>query len=80
MPLQPNPLDNGALKTFYIPLAPEHAGALAIDYSFVPQDYGQLTLHLDIASSDHYSFLPSASSALMLTACLMRALNWVILI
>ena len=59
MPLQPNPLDNGVLKKFYIPLAPEHAGALAIDYSFIPQDYGQLTLHLDIASSDHYSFLPS---------------------
>lgn len=58
MPLQPNPLDNGALKRFFVPLAPKHAGAMAIDYSFVPKDYGQLTLHLDVTSTDHYSFLP----------------------
>ena len=58
MPLQPNPLDGGALKRFFVPLAPKHAGAMAVDYSFVPQDYGQLTLHLDITSTARYSFLP----------------------
>lgn len=58
MPLQPNPLDNGALKKFFVPLAPKHAGAMTLDYSFAPKDYGQLTLHLDVTSTDHYSFLP----------------------
>lgn len=58
MPLQPNPLDGGALKRFFVPLAPKHAGAMAVDYSFVPQDYGQLTLHLDITSTARYSFVP----------------------
>ena len=58
MPLQPNPLDNGALISFALPLAPKHAGALALDYSFLPKDYGQLNLHFDITSTDHYSFLP----------------------
>lgn len=58
MPLQPNPLDGGVLKRFFVPLAPKHAGAMAVDYSFVPQDYGQLTLHLDVTSTARYSFLP----------------------
>ena len=58
MPLQPNPLDNGVLKKFFVPLAPKHAGAMTLDYSFIPKDYGQLKLHLDITSTDHYSFVP----------------------
>ena len=58
MPLQPNPLDSGALKQFFVPLAPQHAGALTLDYSFEPQSYGILALHLDITSTDHYSYVP----------------------
>jgi len=58
MPLQPNPLDSGALKQFFVPLAPQHAGALTLDYSFAPQSYGMLALHLDITSTDHYSYVP----------------------
>ena len=58
MPLQPNPLDSGALKQFFVPLAPQHAGALTLDYSFAPQSYGILALHLDITSTDHYSYVP----------------------
>lgn len=58
MPLQPNPLDNGTLKKFFVPLAPKHSGAMTLDYSFAPKDYGQLALHLDVTSTDHYSFLP----------------------
>ena len=58
MPPQPNPLDSGALKQFVVPLAPQHAGALTVDYSFKPQSYGVFALHLDITSTDHYSFVP----------------------
>ena len=58
MPLQPNPLDSGALKQFFVPLAPQHAGALTLDYSFAPQSYGILALHMDITSTDHYSYGP----------------------
>jgi iron complex outermembrane receptor protein len=58
MPLQPNPLDGGALKQFFVPLAPQHAGALTLDYSFEPQSYGVLALHMDITSTDHYSYVP----------------------
>jgi len=58
MPLQPNPLDGGALKQFFVPLAPQHAGALNLDYSFEPQRYGTLELHMDITSTDHYSYVP----------------------
>jgi iron complex outermembrane receptor protein len=58
MPLQPNPLDGGALKQFFVPLAPQHAGALTLDYSFEPQSYGVLALHMDITATDHYSYVP----------------------
>lgn len=58
MPLQPNPLDCGALKQFFVPLAPQHAGALTLDYSFAPQSYGILALHMDITSTDHYAYVP----------------------
>lgn len=58
MPLQPNPLDGGALKQFFVPLAPQHAGALNLDYSFQPQRYGTLALHMDVTSTDHYSYVP----------------------
>ena len=58
MPLQPNPLDSGALKQFFVPLAPQHAGALTLDYSFAPQSYGILALHMDITATDHYSYVP----------------------
>jgi iron complex outermembrane recepter protein len=58
MPLQPNPLDSGALKRFFVPLAPQHAGAFTLDYRFEPRRYGTLALHMDITSTDHYSFVP----------------------
>jgi iron complex outermembrane receptor protein len=58
MPLQPNPLAGGALKQFFVPLAPQHAGALTLDYRFEPRRYGTLALHMDMTSTDHYSFVP----------------------
>ncbi len=58
MPLQPNPLAGGALKEFFVPLAPQHSGSITLDYSFAPQRYGTLALHLDITSTDEYSFAP----------------------
>lgn len=58
MPLQPNPLDNDALREFFIPLAPQHSGAFTLDYKFRPSRYGTVIAHLDINSTDHYSYLP----------------------
>jgi iron complex outermembrane receptor protein len=58
MPLQPNPLNGGALKGFFVPLAPQHAGSITIDYRFEPQIYGALALHIDMTSTDHYSYVP----------------------
>lgn len=58
MPLQPNPLAGGALKEFFIPLAPKHAGAMTIDYQFSPLQFGQLSAHLDMTSTDKYSYAP----------------------
>ncbi|MFT7500504.1 MAG: iron complex outermembrane receptor protein [Rheinheimera aquimaris] len=58
MPLQPNPLNGGALKQFFVPLAPQHAGSITLDYRFEPQEYGSLALHVDMTSTDHYSYVP----------------------
>lgn len=58
MPLQPNPLAGGALREFFIPLAPQHAGAMTIDYQFAPLQLGQLSAHLDMTSTDKYSYAP----------------------
>jgi iron complex outermembrane receptor protein len=58
MPLQPNPLAGGALKEFFIPLAPKNAGAMTIDYQFSPLQFGQLSAHLDMTSIDKYSYAP----------------------
>lgn len=58
MPLQQNPLDNDALREFFVPLAPQHAGALTLDYEFRPSRYGTVRAHLDVNSTDHYSYLP----------------------
>ena len=58
MPLQPNPLAGGALKEFFVPLAPNHAGALTLDYQFAPWRYGTLAAHFDITSTDHYAQTP----------------------
>ena len=58
MPLQPNPLNGGALKQFFVPLTPQHAGSITMDYAFKPQAYGTLALHVDMTSTDHYSYVP----------------------
>jgi len=58
MPLQPNPLSDGELKKFFVPLAPQHAGSITVDYAFAPRSYGALVLHIDMTSTDHYSYVP----------------------
>ena len=58
MPLQPNPLNGGALKQFFVPLTPQHAGSITLDYAFEPRSYGALALHIDMTSTDHYSYVP----------------------
>jgi len=58
MPLQPNPLSGGALKKFFLPLAPKHAGAMTIDYQFSPLQFGQFSAHIDMTSTDKYSYAP----------------------
>ena len=58
MPLQPNPLNGGALKQFFVPLAPQHAGSITVDYAFKSQAYGTLALHMDMTSTDNYSYVP----------------------
>lgn len=59
MPLQPNPFANGALKQFFVPRAPRHAGAFALDYQFKPMTIGSLAAHLDMTSTDHYTYVLS---------------------
>lgn len=58
MPLQPNPLAGGALREFFIPLAPQHAGAMTVDYQFAVLQAGLLSMHLDMTSTDIYSYIP----------------------
>ncbi len=58
MPLQPNPIAGGLLQQFYVPLAPEHAGAMTVDYSFEPWSFGTLSAHLGMTSTDDYFYGP----------------------
>lgn len=58
MPLQPDPLDPGSLTEFFIPYTPKNAGAITLDYRFESWHYGDLTAHLDITSTDAYSYIP----------------------
>ncbi len=57
MPLQDSPFD-GSPTQFFVSLAPQHAGALTLDYQFSPADYGTVSAHLDISSTDRFSFAP----------------------
>ncbi len=58
MPLQPNPIAGGLLQQFYVPLAPQHAGALTVDYRFEPWSFGALSAQLGMTSTDHYFYGP----------------------
>lgn len=60
MPLQANPLAEGALKQFSVPLAPNHAGALNVDYRFQAGAWGAVSAHLNVSSTDHYAYTPFA--------------------
>jgi len=57
MPLQTSPFDDSLTQLFVL-MAPQHAGALTLDYQFNPSDYGLLSLHLDITSKDSFSYNP----------------------
>lgn len=46
---------NGALDNVY---APQHSGSLALEYTFAPKDWGQLTLRVDTTYTDEISFHP----------------------
>lgn len=56
MPPQPNPLADGATTQFQLAQTPKHAGALSIDYDFVPWSFGSLSLHANATSTDHYAY------------------------
>lgn len=58
IPLQPNPLDGGVLKRFFIPATPKHAAALTMDYRFDPWRFGVLKAHMNMTSTDDYSYVP----------------------
>jgi iron complex outermembrane receptor protein len=55
MPLQPNPLDNGALTRFELHQTPNHAGAITVDY-MIPSSAGVFIGHLAIRSTDQYAY------------------------
>ena len=57
MPLQASPFDSSPTQ-FFVSLAPKHAGAMTLDYQFTPTDFGVLIAHLDLTSTDHFSFAP----------------------
>lgn len=46
---------NGALDNVY---APQHAASLAVEYTFAPKEWGQLTLRVDSTYTDEISFHP----------------------
>ncbi len=46
---------NGALDNVY---APQHSGSLALEYTFAPKSWGQLTLRVDGTYTDEISFHP----------------------
>ena len=58
MPMQPNPLNGGVLKEFFVAQAPQHAGAITVDYQFAPRDYGVVAIHVDMTSTDHFAYVP----------------------
>lgn len=57
MPRQPNPLAGGALRSFRLAQTPQHAGALSLDYSFPPGQFGTLSAHLDVTSTSEYAYV-----------------------
>ena len=57
MPLQTSPF-NGSLTQLFVLMAPQHAGALTVDYQFTPTEYGILSVHLDLMSKDSFSYNP----------------------
>ncbi len=61
MPLQPNPLDNGALVKFRLTQTPKHAGSLTLDYRFPSWSIGTLMAHVNITSTDGYHYFPTVS-------------------
>ena len=56
--LQPNPLAGGAIEKFVTAQTPQHAGALTVDYTFPPWEIGTLSAHLNVTSTDRYSYVP----------------------
>ena len=36
---------------------PQHAGSLTIDYTFLPMTFGTLSAHVDVTSTDRYSYV-----------------------
>jgi iron complex outermembrane recepter protein len=63
MPLQPNPLTEGALEVFQITQTPQHAGAFTLDYELPRLSFGTLTGHIDIVASAGYHHWPSGGVA-----------------
>jgi iron complex outermembrane recepter protein len=62
MPIQPHPDGSGALQQFSFAQTPQHAGAFTVDYKAKPWDFGVLSTHLNITSTDNYAHSSFASS------------------
>ena len=56
MPLQPHPTEPG-FQNFTLSMAPQHAGSFTFDYNrSLKPNIGDLNLHVDISSTDKYSY------------------------
>lgn len=64
MPLQPNPLADGALQAFNLVQTPEHAGSMTVDYTFRPFSFGTLSAHVDVMATDEYNYVGLGSQEL----------------
>lgn len=60
MPFQPNPLNGGIKENFDLSQTPDWAYSATADYEFAPFSFGTLSLHLDMSSTDGYSYAPKA--------------------
>jgi iron complex outermembrane recepter protein len=61
MPLQPHPL-TGEQTRFELINVPPHAGSIALDYTLPRLSFGSIHAHVDISSTDHYSYTTQVNS------------------
>lgn len=57
MKYQQNPFVANTRKRFYTQQAPRHAGSVSLDYTFPAWRFGTLSAHIDVTSTDKYSYV-----------------------